>query len=195
VPTFPEVLVYVVLALCLGGLLRAILLLRRLRRRREAGWEALGVALGPWHLSWPAWWPPPGELAPGVWEAAPLDHDGRLLLRLLPAGDPLAPEDTLRHAFAGLGAVPDAWEPEEFPGRHGTATAVESRATWSHERLWIWAARVPAPRDRPALLLLYRASVLYGMADGCWLQEVAATATLGDGPGEEEVETPSPASP
>jgi hypothetical protein len=152
----------------------------RLRRIKKQGLEGHAhrfLDLDGWRLAWPDWWPEPERVEEG-WMAGPLDHDGHLAL--VPIGSDqaaLAPGDFLRTFLERRGFRLDEWDPEEWAGAHGTIHLVESRAdAGAGLRAYLWLARIPGTTAEDALALLYRSSVLYGLADGFWLNEVAVRA-------------------
>lgn len=173
-----DLLALLVLGGWFGFLLLGAVRLFRMKRRGLLGHAHRHCACGEWDLVWPGWWPDPAPLGPAEWLAGPLDHDGRLRIRTLEeaAGRPL--EDLLASFLEKQGIRLDSWEPEEAPGCHGMMACAEGRATLSGSvRGYFWAALLPGAEPGRALFLLYQASVLYGLADGYWLAQVAGRAS------------------
>ncbi|TAH38641.1 MAG: hypothetical protein EYC70_04515 [Planctomycetota bacterium] len=160
--------------------------LRRIRTRGLLGHPHRQLRLGAWRLLWPQWWEEPRPSGPGHWEAATHDHDGRVqILELRGPEAASAPESFLRAFLARRDVAPDAWMLETAAGEHGAMHLVEGRAhIHARERAYVWLARVPGAGGGPALAIFYRASVLYGFADGVWLHEVASRARAAAAPSQ-----------
>ena len=153
----------------------------QLRRLRRHGLDAAAprpVAAGGWQLGWPTGWETPRADGRGF-VAATFDHDGRVELQPLfgPAAA-AAPEPCLRAFLQQRQVQLDDWLLEDDAGAHGRFHSVEGRGRRDQARGYFWLARVPGPQPDRALLLFYHASVLYGLADGFWLHQIAARARL-----------------
>ena len=149
----------------------------RIKKQGLLGHEHVVLELGDWFLVWPGWWPDPRASGPGWW-AGPLDHDGRL--ELLPLADARAQMDPKAFLFQVLeerGVRLDETQFEESRGQYGTVVQIEGRGNvQGTDRAYLWYAWIPGPPGQ-ALFLAYRCSVLYGLADGYWLDEVTKRAT------------------
>ncbi|KAA3610811.1 MAG: hypothetical protein DWQ01_07840 [Planctomycetota bacterium] len=170
----------VVLGFIFLFLLRAALQLRRIKKLGLEGHPHRKIQIEAWHSIWPQDWPSPKSMPADSqgekqgWLAGPLDHDGRLLFLPLEKPEEPTPEAFLKSFLESRLLLLDEWDLEEMPGRHGTIAAVEGRAKVQvSERGYVWAAWIPGPQSNQGLMLLYRASVLFGLADGFWLHEVA----------------------
>lgn len=156
---------------CIHG----ILYLVRLRRRGMIRRRDYRDPQGRFSLHYPAEW----EIVERKGKLLFLthDHDGRLEIVILPriSGEP-PPKEFLQAKIAVSGIQLDEPAIHEFRIPAGPGACLESRATQDFERLYLQEWVVDAGDLR--ILLSYRCSVLYGLVDGYYIDQLVKSISL-----------------